>query len=259
MDGIPIAANVRVEGECCRLDGDVLAHVDDTEPPSALASLIHDSFRSLALNPHFSCLGAQAAVRQSNYHFGLFHTMAAMSSSAALARGLTHFNADGALGKSRLTAFVASFVSPVPSSESDFERLLWTTLQQLSDLDREPWAQERGADPGDARFSFSFGGVAFFVVGMHAGSSRLARRFAWPSLVFNPHDQFDRLRREGKYARFRDMIRARDVALQGSVNPMLGDFGDESEARQYSGRSVSPDWKCPFHPGHHKAAPGAEE
>ena len=41
-------------------------------------------------------------------------------------------------------------------------------------------------------------------------------------------------------------IRAREVALQGSINPMLSDFGEESEARQYSGRTVPDDWVPPF-------------
>ena len=43
------------------------------------------------------------------------------------------------------------------------------------------------------------------------------------------------------------MIRARDMAFQGSLNPVLKNFGESSEARQYSGRAVPDDWKCPFH------------
>ena len=55
------------------------------------------------------------------------------------------------------------------------------------------------------------------------------------------------------------VVRARDSALQGSVNPMLDDFGTHSAARQYSGRAVEADWRpafraderpaarCPFH------------
>ncbi|MEP6902345.1 MAG: YqcI/YcgG family protein, partial [Actinomycetota bacterium] len=30
-------------------------------------------------------------------------------------------------------------------------------------------------------------------------------------------------------------------------NPNLSDFGTQSEARQYSGRAVEHEWKCPFH------------
>jgi len=44
------------------------------------------------------------------------------------------------------------------------------------------------------------------------------------------------------------IIRDREVAQTGSINPMLNDFGDRSEARQYSGRAVDSDWECPFKP-----------
>ena len=33
---------------------------------------------------------------------------------------------------------------------------------------------------------------------------------------------------------------------EGDVNPMLTDFGDRSEAAQYSGRHVDGGWRCPF-------------
>ncbi len=65
-------------------------------------------------------------------------------------------------------------------------------------------------------------------------------------MVFNSHHQFDRLRADGRYGRMQAAIRKRDGALQGSINPNLADFGDASEARQYSGREVEPDWRCPL-------------
>ena len=102
------------------------------------------------------------------------------------------------------------------------------------------------ADPADPHFSFSFAGEALYVIGMHANSSREARRFPWPALVFNPHEQFERLRADGKWTRMQASIRSRDVALQGTINPMLSDFGQQSEARQYSGRAVEDKWKAPF-------------
>jgi uncharacterized protein len=243
------------EGESCRLDEGALVHVHDDARPSALACLVHDSFRALVLNPHFACLGGQGAVRQNSYGFGLYPVLGSLASTRALARGLQSFNDDEQLRTRQLTAFAACFVAPSTGGEKRFERRLWATLQQLSDLDTQPWAADRRTDPRDSEFSFSFGGVAFFVIGLHAGSSRLARRFAWPTLIFNPHVQFDRLRSEGKYAHFRDVIRTRDTALQGTINPMLSDFGEESEARQYSGRAVGSAWECPFNPRRHGGTP----
>ena len=62
------------------------------------------------------------------------------------------------------------------------------------------------ADPDNARFSFSFGGRALFVVGVHPQSSRLSRRFRWPAMMFNPRAQFERLRAEGRFDRLRDLV-----------------------------------------------------
>ena len=43
-----------------------------------------------------------------------------------------------------------------------------------------------------------------------------------------------------------ETIRHRDLQLQGTINPMLSDFGERSEARQYSGRIVEENWRAPF-------------
>lgn len=101
-------------------------------------------------------------------------------------------------------------------------------------------------DPDDPHFSLSFGGEAFFIVGLHPRVSRPARRFERPALVFNLHDQFEKLRAAGVYGKMRSTIVARDVALAGSANPMLARHGVVSEARQYSGRAVDDEWECPF-------------
>jgi FPC/CPF motif-containing protein YcgG len=144
---------------------------------------------------------------------------------------------------------VAVFTGRPPASERAFERLLWIQLQQLHERDLAPdWDPAVSSDPADPDFSFSFEGTALFVIGLHPGSSRLARRFAWPALVFNPHAQFERLRRDGVFELLRDRIRERDLALQGTLNPNLADFGERSEARQYSGRDTTDTaWQCPFH------------
>ena len=90
-------------------------------------------------------------------------------------------------------------------------------------------------------------GKAFYIVGMHPESSRIARRSPYPSIAFNLHHQFEKLRHMGVYPNVRDKIRERDKNLQGSINPTLQDFGERSEARQYSGKATKEDWTCPFH------------
>lgn len=64
--------------------------------------------------------------------------------------------------------------------------------------------------------------------------------------MFNLHDQFERLRKEGRYDKMRERILDRDIALAGDINPMLARHGELSEASQYSGRLVGEEWQCPF-------------
>ena len=57
------------------------------------------------------------------------------------------------------------------------------------------------------------------------------------------------------WEKLKEATRHRDEALQGDINPVLADFGEETEAKQYSGRLVEPDWHPPFSP--HPGKPGA--
>jgi uncharacterized protein len=149
---------------------------------------------------------------------------------------------------SEYATFVAIFEGPQQTDEIQFEKLFWQQLRGLHELDAAhfDWDPNVRSDPTDPLFSFSLGGQALYVIGLHGNSSREARRFPWPALVFNPHEQFERLRADGKWKRMQETIRARDLELQGTINPMLSDFGEESEARQYSGRAVEENWRAPF-------------
>jgi len=108
------------------------------------------------------------------------------------------------------------------------------------------WAEGVAREPNSPDFSFSVGGAAYFVVGLHPGASRAARRFCRPALIFNPHEQFERLRADGRYYALQSIIREREIATHGSINPMLSDFGSGREAAQYSGRHVDEGWTCPL-------------
>lgn len=148
-----------------------------------------------------------------------------------------------------LRSLAVVFSGPEDLDEVAFESAMWERVQSLADKD--DWLGQRyesgvSSDPDDPHFSLSFGGKAYFIVGMHPRASRVARRMPYPTMVFNLHDQFVRLREEQKYEKLRAAILARDEKLDGSVNPMLARHGEISEARQYSGRAVNDDWQCPF-------------
>lgn len=141
------------------------------------------------------------------------------------------------------------FRTPFGGSEAEFEEALWRRIQSLTDKDGwlgQSYDQAVSADPDDPHFGLSFGGQAYFVVGMHAQASRPARRFRRPVIVFNLHDQFVQLREQNRYQRMRETILDRDRQLAGTVNPMLALHGEKSAAAQYSGRQVGDDWQCPF-------------
>lgn len=212
------------------------------------------TFREWVLAAGFPCVGAKAALNADSYTFEVYDTLATESTTPALASDLQRFAHSTRDGDDEYATFIAVFRHPVRSSEEDFERQLWQQLAMLHEVDRDDWDADVQSDPADPQFSFSFAGRALYVIGLHASSSRLSRRFPWPTLVFNPHEQFERLRADGKWKRMQQTIRERDRQLQGDINPMLSDFGERSEARQYSGRAVADDWrplfasgKCPFH------------
>ena len=81
-------------------------------------------------------------------------------------------------------------------------------------------------DPEDPHFAMSFGGEAFFVVGLHPHASRPARRFIVPAMVFNLHDQFERLARRG---------------------PIRQAARDDPRARQRDRRLAQPDARRTWH------------
>lgn len=212
-----------------------------------------DAFLRHVEHPDFPCVGSKAALAQGAIRTLELAPLGTRDNDAALLDGLASFArhlAAQPTGSTVVHSMVAIFEGPTDTDEMRFEALLWSQLQRLHLLDvrrGHAWADGVSRDPDDPRFSLSLAGHPFFVIGLHPGASRLARRFAWPAMVFNSHVQFDRLRSDGRYAKMQKATRARDVALQGSINPNLADFGTAPETRQYSGRAVEAGWKCPFH------------
>ena len=229
---------------------DRLVRVSDPDkPPSACQVGVHQALRAFIASADYSCVGAKAAFNSGTYRLGIYGDMGGSAALAGLARDLFTFTREQPAIGGDFTTFVASFAGPDVASEEQFETLLWDTLQSLYDVDRlfNPPDPAVAEDPEAGNFGFSFAGRGFFVIGLHPASSRLARRFPYPTLVFNAHFQFDKLKADGRYPKMQKAIRTREMGWQGSLNPNLSDFGASSEARQYAGRAVEDDWKCPLH------------
>lgn len=230
-------------------DGE-LVRLLEAAPPSPFAAIADDAFRSFVFDDAFSCLGAKSAIRRGTYRIGGYARLDDPAVTQGLMRDLYAFAAERRGFESDFTTYVAVFRERDHAGEASFERALWSQLQRLHDLDvrYHPWDGRVSDDPSDPHFSFSLAGNAFFVVGLHPWSSRRARRFAWPALVFNAHEQFEHLRADGRFSGLQQQIRRRERQLDGSLNPNLAEYGAHSEAREYSGRLADPSWTCPFRP-----------
>ncbi len=204
-------------------------------------------FADFVREPRYPCAMAKSVLARNAAEFSQYERLGDARSAQQMCKDLYRSLASV---RDSPWSFIAMFPQERVTGEADFEQRLWRHLQLMHDYDaqRHDWDRSVSRDPADASFSFSIGGRAWYVIGMHPGASRHARRMPMVTLVFNPHAQFEKLRESGKYASLRDYIRNRDRKLQGSINSMLADHGAVSEARQYSGRAVPAEWKCPFSP-----------
>jgi len=213
--------------------------------PERLAATL----RRHVADTQFPCLGAKSALNTGMLSIHAAWRIDSAWDDVAIHEALRDWSAQYRAEASGLRSFAVVFSGPVDLDEEGFEAAMWDRLNSFAAKDAwrgQPWDPAISSDPEDPHFSLSFGGEAYFVVGLHPRASRPARRLDRPAMVFNLHDQFERLREQQRYEKLRAAILARDARLAGSINPMLARHGESSEARQYSGRMVDGDWKCPF-------------
>ena len=222
------------------------------ERPADLA----DRFREFIGNPEFPCVGAKSALARGTLKIVLARDVGSAWNDVQIHDELLQWAFDYRRNPEGLRSLAVVFEEPSRLSESEFEERMWERIQSLADKDA--WRGQEydpgvSADPDNPHFSLSFGGEALGWSPTTKNASRPARRFDHPVLVFNLHDQFERLREDGKYERMRERIIERDISLAGSPNPMLARHGEASEAAQYSGRAVTGEWQCPFRDVRHTA------
>lgn len=207
-----------------------------------------DAYHAYLTNKEFPCVAARAALTRQQIRCLVVDHMACPKDDAAILQFIYDFVAEYRPATELFHSAAVIFKGPVQLDEAWFDELLWQRLQALADLDARQYGYDPrvAADPEAGNFSFSLKEEAFFVIGLHPASSRPARQFQYPTLVFNPHAQFEELRARESYGKMKAVIRKRDLAYSGSVNPMLTDFGNLSEVYQYSGRQYDQQWKCPL-------------
>lgn len=207
------------------------------------------AFETFVRDKTFPCVGAKSALARTQMDVLIARDITSAWDDLRIHPGLFDAARRFTLDPSLFQSFVVIFEGPRDLDEVAFERAMWDRIQSLADKDAfngVPYDRTVDPDPDSPHFSLSFGGEAFFAVGMHPGASRPARRFQTPAVVFNLHRQFEMLRAVGTYEKLRASILERDATLAGDINPMLARHGESSEARQYSGRAVDEAWTCPL-------------
>ncbi len=211
---------------------------------------VNRKFRNFILKNDHPCIMAQTVFKMDKVEIKSYSNFGSKNTGERLLEDIKTYLENYNFDLNDFYTFIAVFPEETQASEIEFERLLWKQLKNIHKADNEPWDEAVSNDPENNDFSFSIAGKAFYVVGMHPNSSRKSRQAPYATLTFNLHCQFEKLRQMGAYQNVRNKIRERDTSLQGGINPMLEDFGENSEAKQYSGRKVGKEWKCPFL--HHK-------
>jgi len=201
---------------------------------------------------HSPCIFGKSVIKSKNYDLKIYRSLTKIKSIMKLYNDLLTFkNIQKEKYGNNFSSFIAVFLDEDISNEEDFDNKFWNILNILNQKDKlyHEWDDSVSSSPSDSDFSFSFGGRAYFVLGMNQYSSRLSRKFKYPTLVFNARYYFDLLRENGTMDKYRDIIREKDSNTQGTINPNLINYSDnDSEAKLYSGMEMSADWICPFKP-----------
>lgn len=208
--------------------------------------LIYKEFEEFILQKDHPCIMAQSVFLGEHLDFHVYTNFGSRDTAIEIIHDVRKYLQNYDEESDMVFSFLAVFKGKLFYSEEEFEDLLWQQLQYIHEADDILWDKEVSQNPDAPDFSFSIAGKSFYMVGLHPNSSRRSRQAPYPAIAFNLHLQFEKLREKGRYEQVKQRIREREIALQGDLNPMLQDFNEGSEARQYSGRKVGEDWKCPF-------------
>jgi uncharacterized protein len=209
---------------------------------------IISKYHSFLEDQSFPCVAAKAALSRDQVKCIVVDDMSVHGEDELILTFLYDFIDEYRLASQPFHSAAVIFRKPSIKCEHQYDALLWKKLESLRAKDRVYYNHDVRVDddPESAKYSFSLKEEALFVIGLHPSSSRKARQFEYATLVFNPHAEFDRLRQNHKYDAMKRTVRKRDQRFNGSVNPMLQDFGEQSEVYQYSGIHYDSTWKCPM-------------
>ena len=205
-------------------------------------------------NKEFPCVAAKAALGRDQIKCFVANNMMCPADDEIIINFIYDFIDQYRMSSELYHSAAVIFKGPLHLDEALFDKMLWQRLQAISNIDAQHYNYDErvNADPASSEFSFSLKKEAFFIIGLHPSNNRSTRQFKYPALVFNPHAQFQQLKETAKYTNLKNVVRKRDIAYSGSVNPMLEDFGNASEVYQYTGKIYDHTWECPLKINHGK-------
>lgn len=189
------------------------------------------------LQPSFPCIMAKSVINQGFFHTFSLPDLSKESVKNALDK-MYDFISEMQAKNVNLSSCAIVLEDESLKDFNVFESKFWEFLKELNIIDKKFYKPdpEVDSDPSSSNFSYSIKSESFFIIALHPDSPRWARRFKYPSIVFNPHKQFEKMRKNGTYLKVRDLIRKKDKLLQGCENSMLQNFGEKSEVYQYLGK-----------------------
>ena len=179
----------------------------------------------------YPCVAGLHAFKKGEFQVGFYGRLGTGDHGRQLRNDLIYFASEQERKKSIYLTFFAIF-DEGDCTEAEFETKLWQELSSLTSFETfdQDFKPGDGADPKSPAFRFSLLKREYFVVGLYPQSSRKARRFIKPALVFNLFAQFEELQSRGAYEGPVKTIRSRELKFEGSVNPMVQAHGESWES-----------------------------
>ena len=194
----------------------------DGRTPLSSAYSIHRALCDFIKSDGYPCVGARAALNGGDYRLGHYSDMGSAGASSRLAQDLSVFIAQRPYMKTDFATMIAVFDNSDCRSEGGFQGRLWKQLQRSTISMRRRTILRSVATP---RIPGLLSALAALRVGDRSAPRKLADgatfRLAGPGF-FNPHDQFESLRRKGVYQRLGRIVRSRDISFQGSLKSQFG-------------------------------------
>jgi uncharacterized protein len=222
---------------------------------------LFQNIRNLVMQPNYPCVSAVSSFLKKDYMTESYPAFGSGQGAAKLYADLIRFKNEQRRTKAPFYSFWAVYDNSEVTSEEDFEQKLWSELSAVHAYEVNKCAEENtemtwdpkfSSNPNDKNFCFCVDGHAYFLVGMHPLSSRKARQFPYPVLIFNLYAQFDELFQKKTFEPMVKINRLKEIKFQGDINPMVEKHGQEWESIQFSGKNNSDQWKCPFQKFFHK-------